>query len=233
MRRCVLVVRCLAAVLLCSGAVATADASVKGRAYAVYANLPSHGIGNTTHCDSGWLNPLSGGNRSSYKSNVAYGDVLHCDYMYSESHGDHCKGHSSSTLEAGWIMRGQPFEVTWTHMQSVDEDTCCRAQDRDDIASVFIGLTFAGRPVRVTGVPNQTLTVPGLATLILNEVKHDAEADDHDCDDDDTEHHALHLVLNNGNEVILGYSKFDSDDDCCRVTPTSVSTWGAVKAHYR
>ncbi len=223
---------CLALALLACSAASPVRANVKGRAYAIYANLPSYGVGNTTHCDSGWLGALAGGNRSSYKSNVAYGDFLRCDYMYSESHGDHCKGRSTSTLEAGWIMRGKPFEVTWTHMESADADTCCRPEDRDDLPSVFIGLTFAGRPVSVTGKPNQVLSVPGQATLILNEVKHDADRDN-DCDDDNTEHHALHLILNNGNEVILGFSKFDSDDDCCMATPTRTSTWGAVKAHYR
>lgn len=220
----------LIAILLTVSFACSASASVKGRSFAMYANLPNYGINNTTHCDSGWLNNLTGGSRSSYKSNVSYGNILRCDYMESESHGDQCKGHSGSRLEAGWIGKGMPFEVTWAHMESADEDTCCRPQDRDDISSVFVGLTFRGLPVTVTGKPNQVLSIPGVATLILNEVKHDLDTD---CDDDDEEHHALHLILAGGNEVILGSSKFDSDDDCCLLTPTSRSSWGMVKSHYR
>lgn len=221
----------MAALLLLVSLIATtAGASVKGRSYGIYANLTTYGLSAETHCDTGWLNSLSGGVRSSYKSNVSYGNTLRCDYMESESHGDRCKGRSSTRIEAGWILKGTPFEVTWTHMESADDDTCCKANDIDDIPSVFQGLTFAGQPVVVTGKPNQTLYVTG-ATLILNERKRDNASDG--CDDDDFEHHSLHLVLRNGNEVIIGSSKFDSDDDCCFATPTMRSTWGAVKAHYR
>ena len=88
---------------------------------------------------------------------------------------------------------------------------------------------FAGKPVIVSGQPNQTIFVAG-ATLVLNESKKEPDTD---CDDDDEEHRALHLILRNGNEVILGGSKFDSDDDCCAVTSSAHSTWGALKAHYR
>lgn len=222
--------RWLAAVLLLLSAGVPARAEVKGRAYGCYANMPAYGVPATINCDSGWLDHLSGGARSSYKSNVSYGNTLHVDYMESESHGDNCKGHSGSKLEAGWIMKGSPCEVTWLHMESADEDTCCRPQDVDDLPSLFVGLTFAGQPVTVTGRQNQTLSIPGVATLILNEVKHDAAVD---CDDDNSEHRALHLIMKNGNEVILACAKFDSDDDCCNSTATRRKNWGAVKAIYR
>jgi hypothetical protein len=220
----------LAAVLLTVTAMSPALASVKGRSYAMYANLPNYGVSSTTHCDSGWLDSNRGGSRSSSISNVSYGNILRCDYMESESHGDRCRGRSTSKLEAGWIMKGQPFEVTWTHMETADDDTCCRPLDRDDIPSLIVGLTFAGQPVTVTGKANQTLSIPGEATLIINEVRHEVDGD---CDEDNEEHHALHLILRNGNEVILGSSKFDSDDDCCLTTPTTRNSWGMVKAYYR
>src|SRR6266571_3953183 len=51
----------LAAVLLTAAAVTPAVADVKGRACGCYVNLPSYGITSTTHCDSGWLDRLSGG----------------------------------------------------------------------------------------------------------------------------------------------------------------------------
>lgn len=206
-----------------------AHADVRGRAYGMYVNLPNYGVSATYHGDSGWLT-RSGGNKSCNKGNVCYGNLVKCDYMESESHGDRCKGHSGTKLESGYLMKGQPFEVTWLHMESADEDTCCKPQDRDDLPALIQGLTFGGVPVTVTGKANQTLTLPG-ATLIVNEVRHDSSGSN--CDDDDTEHHALHLILRNGNEIILCSSKFDSDDDCCMVTPTARSTWGAVKAHYR
>ena len=220
----------LAAVLLTVTAVSPAAADAKGRAYGCYADMPSYGITSTTHCDSGWQDRLSGGSRSSCKSNVSYGDVLHIDYMESESNGDKCKGHSRNKLEAGWILKGSPAEVTWLHVESDDDDACCKRHKGGDQRSQIVGLTFGGQPVTITGRQNQTLTIPGQATLILNEAKHD---DDDDCGDDDDEHHALHLILKNGNEVILAAAKFHSDDPCCNTTPTHNSTWGAVKSHYR
>ena len=220
----------LLAFLTAASIAGPARAEVKGRAYGVYANLPAFGITSLTQCDSGWLNSVSGGSRSSYKDNVSFGNALHVDHMESESHGDRCKGHSGSKLDSGWILKGQPGEVTWLHMESADEDTCCRPQDRDDLPASFEGLTFGGNAVVATGRTNQVVSIPGVATLILNESKH--ERDD-DCDDDNAEHRALHLILANGNEVILASSKFDSDDDCCLLTPTRAATWGELKAHYR
>jgi hypothetical protein len=43
----------------------------------------------------------------------------------------------------------------------------------------------------------------------------------------------VHLKFGNGDEVILGMAKFDSEDDCCKPTATRRSTWGMVKAAYR
>src|SRR5262249_43317539 len=183
----------------------------------------SYGINHLTNCDTGWLDPVMGGSRSSYKNGVSYGNTLHVDHMQSESHGDRCKGHSGSSLDGGYIMKGAPSEVTWVHLESADEDTCCHPEDVDDDPSVFVGLTFGGRPVVVTGMPNQVVTIPGVATLILNEVIHDH---DDDCDDDNSEHHALHWILaGSTQEVILGSAKFDSDDDCCLAAPVKKSTW--------
>jgi len=222
--------------LLAAGVLATAvtaSASVRGRAYGCYVNLPGEGIRNVTHCDTGWLDPVTGGSRSSYKNNVSYGTALHIDHMEDESHGDDCKGHSSSTLEGGYIMKGRPGEVTWTHLESADEDTCCRPErGDDDIRSVFQGLTFGGRPVVVTGQTNQVLTIPGVATLILNERQRD-DGDD-PCDGDHGEHHSMRWIGYGGSgEVILGAARFDSDDHCCRALPAHHSTWGALKQGYR
>jgi hypothetical protein len=219
-----------AALLLLCATAAPSLAEVKGRAYGCWANMPSYGIGDVTQCDSGWLDRMNGGSRSSYKSNVSYGNTLHVDSMESESHGDRCRGHSGSKVEAGWIGKGMPWEVTWTHMESADEDTCCKPEDVDDRPSIFVGLTFGGRPVNVTGRPNQTIFLTGQATLILNETRHEQ---DNDCDDDNLEHRALHLILSRGDEVILACAKFDSDDDCCMAAPVHRSRWGEVKSHYR
>ena len=220
-------------VLLCATAFTPANAGVKARAFAMRAKLDKYGVSDHVDCDSGWLDGSRGGSRSN-RGSVSNGNVLHVDHMESESHGDDCKGASRSSLEAGWILKGTPLEVTWTHIETADEDTCCRAVDVDYRPATIQGLTFGGRPVIVTGQANQTLVVPG-AVLVINERKSDRDDEDESehCDDDDDEHFALHVKYSNGDEVILGMAKFDSEDDCCRPVAVRHSTWGMVKAAYR
>ena len=219
--------------LLCALLAAPSLAGVNGRAYAVHAKLDKYGIPERDECDSGWIDHSRGGSVSNSGS-ISKGDVLHVDHMESESHGDECKGRSRSRLEAGWILKGSPYEVTWQLIETADEDTCCRYLDVDYIPSTIVGLTFGGRPVVVTGQPNQRLAI-GDVTLTINEVKSDRDSDDtsEHCDDDDNEHFAVHLKLKSGDEVILGMAKFDSEDDCCKIVPTRRTTWGWVKASYR
>jgi hypothetical protein len=217
-------------VLLLVTASPPASADVIGRALGCYANLSSFGLASMTHGDSGRMSLLSGGSRSSASGGLSYGDVLHIDSVESESHGDHCKGHTHTQLGSGWLLKGTRAEVRWTHIESDEDDACCKPPGPHDLQSVIAGLTFGGRRVVVTGQENQTLILPGQATLILNEVRRGSHAG---CDDDDVEHDALHLILRNGDEVILASATFDSDDHCCKSTPTRNTTWGAVKVHYR
>jgi len=219
----------IALALLGIAAAGPAHADKRGRAYGLYAFLPANGISPTLHCDSGWLDRAIGGTRSSYKANVNYGSTMYVQSMECESRGDGCHGHDESHLEAGCLFKGSPFEVTWSHMDAADDDTCCRNQG--DRSSRFTGLTFGGRPVTVTGRPNQVLSVTGQATLILNESTHEHDDDD-ECDDDG-EHVTLHLILKNGGEVKLGCLDLHRDDLCCRAVSVHHSTWGGVKAVYR
>jgi len=206
-------------------------ADVHGRAYALYVDLPERGLSSRYHGDTGWLDARAGGSRSSRPMALSGGDVFHAEEAWSESHGDHCRGRSGAVLGRGHLLRGSAAEVTWTRIESSDEDHCC-GNDPDDLPSSFVGLTFAGRPVEVTGEPNQTIRVPGVATLVLNERHRDPNERDHGCDDDAGEHRSLHLVLATGGEIVLGATRFDSDE-CCAAVATRRSAWGPLKAHYR
>src|SRR5262249_58044088 len=136
---------------------------------------PDYGIFPVTYCDNGWIDRASGGSRSSYKSSVSYGSTLNVVSLECESRGDRCIGHDEAHLGAGWLFKGSPFEVTWSHMDAADDDTCCRADDERQ--SRITGLTFGGRAVVVTGRPDQTLVLAG-ATLILNESEHGHDDDE-------------------------------------------------------
>ena len=225
--------RAAVGVCLLAAAAAPAWPAVKARAYAVYVHLPEYGLRSSYHGDTGWLSSRTGGQRSGPSGGLWYGDVLQVRHHESDSHGDPCRGRSGSRLAGGHLFRGKPWEVRWDRMESEDDDTCCQSSDRDDIASMFVGLTFGGRPVEVTGQPNQTISLGGMATLVLNERHRDEDDAEDDCDDDAGEHRALHLILPRGQEVILGATRYDSDEDCCTPTGTARSTWGRLKSHYR
>jgi hypothetical protein len=82
-------------------------------------------------------------------------------------------------------------------------------------------LVFAGVAVVVTGAANQTVSVPGVATLVINEQIRAAGS---------ITVNALHLTLASGEELTLCSSHSDIG---CSTTPTRSTTWGEVKAIYR
>lgn len=210
-------------------AASPAHSAVKGRAFGCYADMPSQGVAPATWCDSGWLDADTGGDLYTYETQINFGNALTVNSTYNQSQGDGCRGHSDSQMASGWIMKGSPGEVRWTSISSHDDDECCRPEDDDDYASIIVGLMFGGVAITPSGAVNETFTIPGVATLVVNESHHDS---DPDCDDDNSEHRAIHVTFANGDSVILASAKFDSDDDCC---PTNArrSTWGNVKSMYR
>jgi hypothetical protein len=90
-------------------------------------------------------------------------------------------------------------------------------------SSTISGLVFAGVSVVVTGAANQIVSVPGVATLVINEQVRAAGAVNMTVN-------ALHLTLVNGNELIICSSH--SDIASCE-TPARSETWGKVKMLYR
>jgi hypothetical protein len=80
---------------------------------------------------------------------------------------------------------------------------------------------FAGVSVVVTGAANQTVSIPGVATLVLNEQIFAAGS---------ITVNALRLSLAPGDELTICSTHSDIE---CSPTPTRRGTWGAVKAIYR
>jgi hypothetical protein len=87
---------------------------------------------------------------------------------------------------------------------------------------VITNLTFGGGAVTVTGLPNQTVTILGVATLIINEQIVPAGSRDITVN-------ALHLIVGTGEEVILS----SSHSDVACATGLSSRSWGLIKSLYR
>lgn len=217
------------------GLSATGASAVPGgivaRAYGAWVNIPSAGILNRTICDSGWL-PPTGGILDNVEFYEQIPGVLQFLYMSASSHDDDCGGaadFSTADLDDVVILAGRPEEISFASVTQSDDDECCNPDDIDFHAASIVGLVAGGSPITVTGLPNQSVVIPG-GTLVINEMilQHHEGA----CDDDDITLNALHLYLQDGGEVILGSAHHDDDDDCC-ASKTGHSTWGKVKSLYR
>jgi hypothetical protein len=242
----------VALALICISAPADA-LTVSGRSYAIYIDIPSLGIVDQTYVDTGYL-PEDGGSETEASSNLFVPALLSTGPATTGSHGDDCDGHSDYEVLNAVILPGHPAEISFSRTHGDDDDECCDGDDHDYHAATIEDLTFGGVPVNVTGEFEQTITVAGVGTLVLNhrhggghggghgghggrDRDHDGEDDDDDDEDDcrDDSHvtvYAMWLSLADGGQVTIGRAFFRSHDNCCPVK-TEASTWGKVKSLYR
>jgi len=203
---------------------AFAQLSVRGRATGLHVMAPSLGVPDQMYYDSGML-PPTGGDLGGDALGVSIVGIATGDEINWNSHGDDCEGDSHVEYVNGVVLPGQPGEITFSRFHGHDDDHCCDTEGDKFEAFVIEGLTFGGVPVTVTGDPDQKVSIAGVGELTIN--WWDRHHDD-DCDDDDFSVHALRLVLDGGDEIVLGSVFFESDDHCCPV-PTEGSTWGSIK----
>lgn len=112
---------------------------------------------------------------------------------------------------------GTGAALSCTNVQSSTRAACDALTGSTQIS----GLVFAGVSVVVTGAANQTVSIPGVATLVINEQIFAAGS---------ITVNALRLSLATGDELTLCSTHSDIH---CSPTPTRRGTWGAVKAIYR
>jgi|GEM_PF-5849590 len=233
----------LATLLFAWTAPATAVAPqnrVNARAYALRVNAPTMGIADTYYCDTGWLSP-AGGNASDAMTAPSVANLFTSDTMSASaltfSDGDDCSdGDSSVQLGATVLLPGHPAEVSFLSLSSDDHDDCCEESHSAPLPAQITGLNFGGQPVTVTGTYNQTVTISGVGTLTVNELTPQLDQDDDktNCglDDGPDSISSLHLVLDNGDEFIIGSSYYDLDDDDCCAVPAEATSWGLLKTRY-
>ena len=112
---------------------------------------------------------------------------------------------------------GTPAALTCASVGSSTRAACDALSGSTDIT----GLVFAGVSVVVTGEANQTISIPGVATLVINEQIFAAGS---------ITVNALRLSLVSGEELTICSTHSDIH---CAPTPTRRDTWGALKARYR
>jgi hypothetical protein len=207
-----LLVGCLAI-----AAQARANVSYSGRAFGARVKLVSPLPTPLTFSDTGPL-PSTGGSLSATLLEITVEGILQSYTITASTSGAAGQAESSASQENVVVLPGESAEVTAQVVRASSQADCSGATG----SSVIVGLTFGGQSIQVSGQPNQAVTIPDVATLVINEqiVTPGVPA---------ITVNALHLTLLSGLEVIL--SSAHSDMSC--PTPARSSTWARVKAIYR
>jgi hypothetical protein len=185
-----------------------ADTTYSGRAYAVFVNTfvtqPLY------ISDTGEL-PSSGGFRSDSLLSTRGSPVeslLLAEVLVASTSGSSGAAHSSASLAEVVVLPGNPAQVTASLIRAETKATCDGVQGSTEI----VELTFGGQTIEVTGAPNQIVTIPGIATLVINEQTMTSSGSYREITVN-----AVHLTVPGIAEVILSSAK--SDIDCVPPIP--------------
>ena len=198
--------------------VARADSiSYSGRAYGAQVVLVNPAPNVLLFSDTGPL-PPSGGTLSATLLTILLGTTLSSHTITASTSGVSGVASSSAHQETMVAFQGQPAQLTADVVEAHSQATCAGISG----SSVVTNLRFGGNAVVVTGAPNQTVSIPAIATLVINEQIVVPGALDITVN-------ALHLTLGTGEQVIL--SSAHSDINCA--TRARSTTWSRIKQIYR
>jgi hypothetical protein len=200
------------ALTLTFGPAAACADSFGGRACAAVVQTLS---GTTRYCDTGAL-ASAGGSLSASLQAISTA-TLASGPSSCNTQGSGGDATSVSSMADVSVYAGLAAVLTASLVSSTTDVSCESATG----SSTINGLVFAGAAVNVTGAANQTVSVPAVGTLVINEhVQGGASA---------ITVNALHLTLVSGEDLLLGCTQ---SEHICTV-PTRQTTWGQVKSLYR
>ncbi len=170
-----------------------------GRAFAVSVTTPL--TGTVTFADTGQL-PSQGGEIDatvlSVQTQQAQAEVLLSVTMGFDQHAE-----SRAAVADVTLLPGTPNQITADFLQAHSLATCTGVSGDSNIAN----LQLAGQQIIVSGQPNQTVGVPGVLTLVIDEQTTSSSGGTKSITVN-----ALDLTLVNGIEIIV--SSAHSDITC-------------------
>jgi hypothetical protein len=197
----------------------------RGRAFGALLQVPS--VATVRVVDTDEL-PPEGGARSAFavdQSVAVASESLWATSVPCSTRAGAGKAHSSAEtqgLDLRLHVLLQGARVTATLVRAEVQADCATASG----SSVLVDLKIDGTPVVVTGVPNQSVGIPGVATLVINE-----QISSGDGTGGDKTVNALHVYVLNGVQVIV--SSAHSGVRNCPPLAVSGRSWTAVKCTYR
>ncbi len=105
---------------------------------------------------------------------------------------------SSAEVEGLLLLPGNPVQLSASVVRAESVASC----DGAFASSEITDLVFAGLPVVVTGAPNQTITILGVAKLVINEQTTSVVGGVRQASVN-----ALHLKLFTGDEIIISHAE--------------------------
>ncbi|TLY13729.1 MAG: hypothetical protein E6K84_03620 [Thaumarchaeota archaeon] len=182
----------------------TTTTTFSGRAFVLSVTAPV--VGTLTFADTGQL-PPQGGERDATLLSVstaqAQGIVL-----LSVTKGFDQTAESEASVAFVSLLPGTPNQVSADFVRSNTEATCNGVVGGSEIANLVV----AGQNIVVTGQPNQTISIPGVLTLVINEQINSSSGGTNSITVN-----ALHLTTVGGTEVIV--SSAHSDITCAPPPP--------------
>lgn len=180
----------------------SADAqTVGGRAYAAFVNAPTLSAGPLYLSDTGELSP-NGGWEGAGLPGAEVPGVLSATVLNAATSGaEYDTGpaaNSSTSLADVSVLPWHMARLSASFVSATVESTSAGGTGSAEIWN----LTFGGQAVTVTGQPNQTIEIPLVGTLIINEQTISAYGAAQTITVN-----ALHLVLATGDEIILGSAR--------------------------
>ena len=205
----------VSAASVCAG---PASLTYDGRSFGAFVDVDP--VPATFASDTGDL-PSIGGTLQTTATDVLLDNVLNAEFMSTRVYSNATGVNSFAQTITLSVLPGTPAALTASTVSSTAIALC-----GGTVGSVSAThLVFGGNPIQLTGT-NQTVAIPGVATLIINE-----RIETITPFSSDVTINALHLVLEGGGEVIVSSSHAAVGD--CAVVGAHPMPWSNLKALYR
>jgi hypothetical protein len=184
-----------------------------GRAFAVSITIPPNQP--VTFADTGQLPPQGGEQDAtvlSVQTDQAQAEVLLSVTMGFDQHAE-----SQAAVADVTLLPGPPNQISADFLAARSLATCTGVSGESDIAN----LQLNGQKIAVSGQPNQTVSVPGVLTLVINEQMTSSSGGTQSITVN-----ALDLKLLNGIQVIVSSAHSDINCGVSPSTPKDFMTGG-------
>jgi len=174
--------------------------TVGGRACSAMVNAPLLGVAPTFLADTG--DSVTPGGSGSDLLEAALPGVLGANVLTATTSVETGYATSSASLADVIVLQGQPAELTASFVRAQADVLDAQGTRKYSGVTEIRDLRFGGQTVAISGQPNQTVDLPGIATLIINE-----QSTSNQGGVPTLTVNALRLVLATGDQVLLASAR--------------------------